>query len=337
MSESTSSTKQRPKRRRRLSFSIRGLMLFTLVVSCLLGWIGRDLYQYRTERSLYLEIEAAGGSGMIMPKGADAYQFGMEGSAELSLYQRAISWVMGEHFFYRIFVLQLPKEDINQHVAKLPHFSELAILYVQDSSIDDDFIQHLAQVTTLQQLSFRGSEFENVRFQNLASLRHLREISFTQCQLSNSLLSQLKSLKHLEKLSFDNTSLTDDGVKQLDSIPNLQHLEIMLEESITEGATAHLGNCPSLKTVRLVHVPIDDESLRGLSRSRNLEVIEVIGTEIDFQVSKQGLQHLQKLDCLKNLSLEYVALQNEHLESVGQLIELESFSCNGKHLSNAGL
>ncbi len=328
--------KLRPKRHW-LRFSVRGLLLFTFVICCLLGWIGRDLYQYRTERALYFEIEAAGGSGMIMPKGSDPIQFRIVGNDTLTFHQQAITSVMGKHFFHRVFVLQLPPGNVNKLATKLPHFSELAILYVQESSIDNDFIHHLSQVTTLREVVFRGSKFTDANLQQLARLKHLHEISFSECMLNRDVLSQLQALAHLEKLSFDNTSLKDEGVHVLRLIPNLLHLEIGLEELITEDATACLGDFPSLKTIRLTHVPINDESLLGLSKSRTLESLEVIGTEIDFRVSKQGLNHLQNLKSLKELSLAYISLQDEHLESIDRLAGLEKFACNGQHLSDVGL
>ena len=150
--------------------------------------------------------------------------------------------------------------------------AQLEFLRLGLDCIDDEGLQHLANLTNLQRLWLESARVRGEGLRHLVAMQRLSHL-WLHNQISDVGLSHLPPLDKLENLSLARNQLIGPGLVHLQKYPNLRDLNLQ-------------GN------------PIDDEALEIVAMLTRLESIDLRGT----QVTAEGLERLQK--SRPNLSID---------------------------------
>ncbi|HEV2970766.1 MAG TPA: hypothetical protein VGY55_12415 [Pirellulales bacterium] len=203
-----------PKRRRRwLQYSLRSLMIFTMICAVGSAWLGRKIDQKRREREAVAAIVKSGGSvfydyedrGWLSPPANNAKPPGPDWLRNL----------LGENFFSDVYWVVLSTSD-----GKLENLKQLTQLKKLQLTVSDGGLENLKGLTQLQFLHFSGA-VTDADLENLKEMHHLKELSLNATKVTDAGLTKLKGLTHLESLGLGLTKVTDAGVKDLQTaLPN---------------------------------------------------------------------------------------------------------------------
>lgn len=163
------------------------------------------------------------------------------------------------------------------------------------STLTDDGLASLANLTNLETLSLRRTDITGVGFK------------------------QLTGLKKLQNLELNDTFVTDDGLEQIGAIESLQLLQIA-RTNITSAGLKHLAKLEGLKELDLTDTAVDDEGLRPLSGLTTLESLQLRRT----RVTDEGLLQLDTLRNLETLNLSETKVTDAGLPHLYRLKKLQS-------------
>ncbi|MCE9553909.1 MAG: leucine-rich repeat domain-containing protein [Planctomycetes bacterium] len=172
----------KPKSKRRwFQFSLRTLIVFMLVTSVGLGFLGMKLNNERRRRQMIAEIEQMGGRVNIDFSTGDLHIWLPQAARDLS---------------FRI---------------KYP----IKYLYFDNTKVSD--LSPLAGMTNLQELGLDQTQVSDLT--PLAELKTLKVLVLRNTPVSD--VSPLSNLTNLELLDLQNTQVTDAGVARLQkALPN---------------------------------------------------------------------------------------------------------------------
>ena len=172
--------------RRRLQFSLRTLLLFVVVASPALAWLG-NWYQ-RAFKNWQVVAEARRVTAEIQSKG---------GHAEWSVhYGSPGSWRYRPTWLENL-------------------FEDPSVPYNYSVSFDDDDMVLLQGMSELKTLYLTVSKITDAGLVYLKELMKLQELSLAMTQVTDAGLVHLKGLTNLRVLHLNGTHVTDTGVKDL--------------------------------------------------------------------------------------------------------------------------
>ena len=115
----------------------------------------------------------------------------------------------------------------------------------------------------------------------LSRVAHCEWLELVDCGVTDSTLAHIGRLSHLRVLDLAcNERITDTGVQYLASLKKLQRLDLSGNPRITDIGLRALGGLSKLKVLRLSHTSVTYRGLRHLSRLRDLECVELFGTDV---------------------------------------------------------
>ena len=196
-----------PKRKRRwYQFSLRTLMIFTLI--CALGaeWLGRKLEHKRREQHAVETLVKWGGEisydyeiAHVSPAGSN--------------WLRSL---LGENFFNEVEFVDLSRiAATDDDLENLRRFPQLQELHLNVTWISDGGLEKLKELTRLRTLDLSGTKISDVGLPSLKGLTSLRWLELTNTDVSDGGLASLKDLTQLEWLDLSETKVTDAGVNDL--------------------------------------------------------------------------------------------------------------------------
>jgi hypothetical protein len=186
MNTTTAPTAPKP-RRRWLQFSLRTLLVLTLVVSLPLGWLGAKVKQAREQRKAVEAIERLGGWAGCEPRSSGALR-------------TVAAWLITS-----------VGEDLSLDV--------VAVYLGKDS---DAGVPNLGGVTQLYGLSVDSAQVTDAWLERLRGLSEVRCLWLNGTQVTDAGLTQLHGMRELQGLILDDTQVTDAGVAELQTaLPNI--------------------------------------------------------------------------------------------------------------------
>jgi hypothetical protein len=197
-----------PKRKRRwFQFSLRSLLIFTVLCAIGAGWLGRRMDQKRKEREAVEAITQLGG------KVEYDYQTIKGATPPGPEYLRA--W-LGENFFSEVASVQIHADE-----AGLDWLIPIKEVTLKDSHFTETGLAHLKSLSGLRSLSLSGNRITDKELARLNGLAKLNSLSLAGADIGDAGLAKLKSLTELESLDVRKTRVTDAGVNDLQkSLPN---------------------------------------------------------------------------------------------------------------------
>jgi internalin A len=197
-----------PKRKHRwFQFSLRSLLVFTMVCAIAAGWLGKRIEQKRTER---VAVEA-----IVRLGGRVAYDYERD-----SAKPRGPEWLralLGEDFFTRIVGVDLcgcaTLTDAGLvNVKGMTHLQTLNLFF---TTIGDAGVENVRGLSLLQSLDLSETQITDAGLERLKGLTYLDELRLGKTNITDAGLVHLKGLGQLRTLYLWDTRVTDAGIKDL--------------------------------------------------------------------------------------------------------------------------
>jgi hypothetical protein len=213
---------EQPKRKRRwFQFSLRTLLIFTLIVAIACAWLGRKIERKRKEREAVEATVKLGGlvtcdyekAGVAEPPGPD--------------------WLrnlLGEYFFSEVVSVDrsVPHESdasvSDAELVNLKGFTQLQTLQIAGADVTDAGLEHLKGLTQFHRLVLRNTKVTDAGLEHLKGLTQLRTLDLGSTKVTDAGLANLNSLPQLQDLYLDSTQVTGAGLQHLEGLTQLQRL-----------------------------------------------------------------------------------------------------------------
>jgi Leucine Rich Repeat (LRR) protein len=179
-----------PSRRRWLQFSLRGLLLFTVVIAVPLGWAMNRVQQERMAVAALRKIGCEVGSLK-----AD--------SGSLTIQERLRKLLGDDEFMNATYVSGA------------------------NSEITDAGLVHLQGLTELQELDLSGTQVTDAGLVHLEGLIQLESLDLLGTQVTDAGLVHLRGLTRIKSLNLGNTRVTDAGLIHVHGLVQLQGVYIV--------------------------------------------------------------------------------------------------------------
>jgi Leucine Rich repeat len=180
----TEPTKADPpiRNRRRVQFSLRSLMIFTLICAVAAGWLCKKIEKKSKEQEAVKAI--------VKSRGEVMYDSGSRPPGP--------GWLrglLGEHFFSQVdqVTLHHATDTELECLEKLP---DLVSVDLEGARITDVGLLHLRGLTRLEYLDLRGTKVTDVGIVNLLSLSNLKVLKLQGTAVTDDGRQPLYALKH---------------------------------------------------------------------------------------------------------------------------------------------
>jgi Leucine Rich repeat len=197
-----------PKRKRRwFQFSLRTLMIFTVVCAVSAGWLGKRIEQKRNER---VAVEA-----IVRLGGRVAYDYERD-----SAKPHGPEWLrglLGEDFFTRIVGVDLCgcATLTDAGLVNVKGMTELQTLNLFFTTTGDAGVENVRGLSLLQSLDLSETQVTDAGLERLEGLTRLEELRLGKTNITDARLVHLKGLGQLRTLYLWDTRVTDAGIKDL--------------------------------------------------------------------------------------------------------------------------
>ena len=279
-----------PKRRLRLQFSLRGLLLLVTVFGLWLGW-----YTDRAnrQRQAVAAIRATGG---IL-----CYDYEVKGFQNIYRLLRAEYSAGGGDIFLAgerpTDIFEPPGPAWLSRTVGTDYLARVVQADLTKLQASDDAVKYVSGLSSLQDL-WLPSRMTDAGLANLEGLARLRILTAVDMQVTDAGLMHIERLTDLRTLRLEGPAITDSGLYHLRKLSELQLLSLN-GSHITGPGLEHLNELKKLVDLRLRCTQVDDAGLKYLSGMTNLRSLDLYGTEI----CNDGLPHLNGLKNLAELDL----------------------------------
>jgi hypothetical protein len=182
-------------------------------------------------------------------------------------------------------------------------------LDLSGSSLDDDSMWWIANLTALQRLDLGGTQVTDAGLAHLANLTALQTLSLGGAKVTDDGLPHLANLTVLQTLGLGGTRVTDAGLAHLAKLTALQTLGLSGTQ-VTDAGVPDLANLTALQTLHLSETRVTDAGLGHLANLTALKRLFLSGT----QVTDAGLAHLAHLTALQALYLQGTQVTDAGIE-----------------------
>lgn len=185
-------------------------------------------------------------------------------------------------------------------LASLVGLQQLVFLDLEGSSINDECLKPVGQVSGLTQLNLYGTKITDAGLQHLKDLRELKEIGLGGgIPITDKGASVFKNFPKLQNLYLDATEVTDETIETLKGLEELIDINVAGTRVTTKGIK-QLTHIKSLRRACFLSTPLDDETLETLvTKNTEFEQLHLGAT----RVTDKGLELLYPLKNLRTLWL----------------------------------
>lgn len=138
-------------------------------------------------------------------------------------------------------------------------YHSVAAIMVNESA-NDQMMEHIGELTSLQCLSFWGCHFSREARSRLTDLRKLRYLCLVETEFDDDDVRMLMELKSLNTLHLNETGMTEDGLRYLESMTQLKELVIVLDWEFFGGREQHKQRLSNALPECAVHLLGHDEN-----------------------------------------------------------------------------
>jgi hypothetical protein len=221
-----------PKRKRhRFQFSLRTLLIFTMVCAVACGWLGKRIEQKRKEREGREAIVSLGGSVRYDYQDGNGKPPGPDWLRDLA----------GENFFSAVVEVRLLGNP-NVGDAELAHLEgmpQLQVLNIFATNVTDAGLLHLKGLTRLKRLYLGNTRVTDAGLTCLRGLNQLQEMSLWKTKVTNAGLEHVEELANLRELYLHSTNISDAGLAHLKRLNQLERIDLA-ETEVTEAGVNEL-------------------------------------------------------------------------------------------------
>ena len=203
--------------RRFVQFSLRSLLIFVLLVSIGMSWLGVKLERARRQREAVRVIEGAGGSVL--------HDYGSDGTFDESSVPKWAPELLGDDFFFDVVYVWLWDDRAfgDDEASHLKALTNLDFLVLCGTQVTDEGLEHLEGLGSLRVLALSNTQITDAGLKHLEGLTNLTALELANTQVSYAGLKHLEGLTSLEYLNLTGTQVTLEGVEKLqEALPNCE-------------------------------------------------------------------------------------------------------------------
>ena len=152
-----------------------------------------------------------------------------------------------------------------------------------------DFNLECLRSIPLKQLSLQNTSVTDEGIEQLEQLSSLEKLYLSGTHVSDHSLGHLSEAHNLVVLTLSSTLVTDAGVRHIARLSSLEKL-LLTKTAIGDAALMHVEHLKALEELHLQETQITDAGLQHLSKLKNLTVLDLYGT----QITPAGVADLQK-------------------------------------------
>jgi Leucine-rich repeat (LRR) protein len=361
----------------RFQFSIRSLLVMTVVVAIPCSWMTTIMKQAREMRKTHehwakictmefdtvKELDALGCRITVKPP--PSYWLRVVFGNDLYMNATSVSYHPWAN-----------PRDLN--LEGLKQFEHLLYLGFYDNQVTDADLAHIEGLDQLKLLSISRNPIADAGFEGLsdelissirsrrpitvAGWEHLKGLARLQtlvlddADITDAGLKNLEGMTQLRCLSLKGTRITDAGLKHLENLDQLQQL-FLQKTQITDAGLEHLKGLKQLYTLSLGETQTAGVGLKHLGGLEQLHVLDLKGSKItgpgleclkelpnlqelnleETQITDQGMEHLKEVKQLLSLNLSRTQITDAGMEHLGELTHLQVLCLNKIQITDAGL
>ena len=260
----------------RPQFTLRGLLLVAVLVSCVMSWLGAKCEEARRQHTL---LQQLGGRGLLA---CCKHPWNKEVSAFGSADDR-VSQCLRKVF------------DVDPF-EKVCGLYSLGILSSDSQCVafNDDDMLLLKELPSVSTLRLDGTQLSDEGLIHLKVLHGVESLGLDRTRVTDAGLIHLQDLPRLKELSLGDTNVTDTGVASLCGIGSLESLDLR-GTKISDQAFAGLMNLPRLKRLNVSYTGITDAAVANLKQMHNLEELHLGGTQMSTEARIEIANSLPKV------------------------------------------
>ncbi len=204
------------RRRRWLQFSLRSLLLFTVICAVVAGWLGRFIVRKHRDREIVAALVRLGGSVRY-----DYQDANFRGEPPGPQWLRSL---FGENLFSEVEEAGLD-EATDSILALIGELKQLKTFRVNGHKVTDAGLAYVKGLTHLETLELWNTKITDA---GLASLRglHLKSLWLSDTAVTDVGLENLAGMSELQELRLDETMISDVGLKRIKTLNQLRELGI---------------------------------------------------------------------------------------------------------------
>jgi len=180
------------RKRRRLQFSLRTLLVFFVVAALLFGYLASLWQAHQKKVALVRAVEARGGGVDVEAVGPD--------------------WVRRIGGYHKYGIHWNPRIGI---------FDRIEGVRFRHGDVTDDFLPRLAGFPHLKSLNLNRTAITNEGMGHVARLASLEELNLSYTAITDDCLPQVGKLARLRELTLGHTRVCGRGFHRLEALPNL--------------------------------------------------------------------------------------------------------------------
>ena len=304
----------------RFQYSIRSLLLLTLVVAMVCSWLAVAERQARKQREVVEEIRRLGGDVLY------DYQLDPSGNEMPGATQSAPTWlrkVLGDDLLTDVTTVLHGRRgagDGRREIgdADLEHLKELRSLQclgLELATVSDAGLEHLRELNQLKTLNLLGTHVTDAGLECLKGLRQLQWLDLNYTTVSDAGLRHLKGLVQLQSLHLSGTKVSGAGLEYLRGLTRLQCLDVSATK-LGDSGLEHLRGLTEMQELDLGYTRVSDLGLKHLQGLPRLERLNLRRT----MVSDAGLCHLRGMTQLRWLELTGTAASDAGVRDLQQAL-----------------
>jgi Leucine-rich repeat (LRR) protein len=364
------SNPSKPKRRRRwLQFSLRTMLLVTLLVALVLGWLAEKIdVAWRQQRAAESILKLGGQVHY-------GYQFfSAPGTLSSGPPPRPpgpkwLRWLMGEHFFARVAVVTYPPGISDKDLKHLDDLPYLTQIHLRGGTVTGAGLNHVWKHDKLRALTLRSVSVTDVDAANLAGLTQLEQLDLRHTPITDETVKTLSGLPKLSRLLLEGTFISHEAARRLEKsflsygeetwapAPSEEQRQIAaaLEQdgALVDVRRKIYGTEPEY-SVTFYQAPMNDRKLGLLERLEALKTLVFLRTSIEeahwariagcdtwasdeaeaTDVQSTGAEGLPQL---KTLTVRNAPLTDKQMRHIGTLVDLETLYLYDTQVTDAGL
>ncbi len=275
----------RRSQRRRIQFSLRGLLISISLFSLVFG----TFLCRAAQRNRALSKLRSLGANILFEFEDDR---GWLANSLLSVSPETLD-KLGKAYFFQPIEIQISGPSIRDAdlacLANLPSLEVLKIwkcprltssaaehlatlhnlkhLWIQGVPITDDGLQFLNECRELRTLRLAGANISDAGITNIAHLHGLKRLDLTDCKITDSAFAAMGRLAKLEKLELDGTDVTGEGLSGLAQLQDLRFLGLATA-SLTFDGLCQVARLDQVRGTRLLENMFSREQLATVQELR---------------------------------------------------------------------
>ena len=302
----------------RFQFSIRALLVLTVVVALPLGWLTEQMKKARIQKEAVTAIGQMEGTvsydwqiyrmATAAKDGAawrdrvglnwETYDFGNypgddpfpNGQLPEPEWLRNL---MGTDFFAAVISVSIGFPSnirvTNDDLAYLESLTTLQVLMIDSEKVTDAGLIHLNGLTQLRELYVSGRRVTDDGLKQLRHLTRLHYLCISETAVTGVGMEYLTGLPELRALHLDNSHVTDLGLKRISELTTLWKLDIG-NNPITDTGLVYVGRLPQLRWLECDRTKVTDTGLKNLKGMPQLTTLFIRETH----ATDAGLRKLQE-------------------------------------------